>query len=457
METKNQMFAGFGREDITPEEPIALAGFFNSERRVSQNILDRLYTTCVAVSDPDGVTVLQYQLDNMEVCSQYAGEITKYFDKKYGIGRDYIHITATHTHSAPDTDPDTKEPLPPTERYIAMVIRKLIAAGEAALTDRSPALMEYGTTHTRNLNFTKNYYFTNGLSLGDNHRKIQEGELAGHASQVDDVLLVLRFRRVGKPDIAMVNWRAHNQFTGGAIKTDISSDYVQAFREAAEERFSCLFAFFQGYCGNVNPYSRIPSEERTRDYQLYGRYLTEHMAEIYDRLTPVASGPIRAMQYTMKGRIDHTQDDLLDKASAIADEFVKNDDRAAAIAAGKPYGIFGAYHALAIVRRAALPPTQDFSFFAWSIGDIGFVASEFEAFDSLGVYIREQSPFAMTFTLGYTDSVNSYMPTALAYEFGSYEVDTTDYAPGTSERMTVKMVQMLLRLKNGFDGMEDVF
>ena len=54
---------GFGRTDITPDCSVPLAGFGNVSKRMSTGYLDRIYTTCIAISDPQGSTVLLFGSD----------------------------------------------------------------------------------------------------------------------------------------------------------------------------------------------------------------------------------------------------------------------------------------------------------------------------------------------------------------------------------------------------------
>ena len=58
------------------------------------------------------------------------------------------------------------------------------------------------------------------------------------------------------------------------------------------------------------------------------------------------------------------------------------------------------------------------------LGDIGIAASEAETFIEIGQAIQEHSPFEHTIALGYTNGCIGYLPTAVAYSEGGYEVDS---------------------------------
>ena len=435
--------AGYGIRDITPDYSVPLAGFGNTQFRMSKTVLEPIHAICVAMTDAQGQTLLMYQLDLVRVRACISDPVASYFREHYGIEREFIHITATHSESAPDT---SNEDVPCIPGYNRFVTESLIAAGEEALADRSAASLEYGTTETQDLNFVKHVFLSTGVAIGDNHGSPRDGKIVRHTTGADNVMLVLRLRRREKKDIVLVNWRAHNQFTSGAKKTELSADYVGAFRAAAEEKLGCLFAYFQGCAGNVNPYSYIRSEERTRDYRVYGKYLAEHLSEIYDHLTPAEPGPIRAERIIMTAQVNHSMDGLLDIAVAIREKFERDNDLADSFRSGRPYGIYSAYHAGAIRARARRAQTEDFPVSVWSVGRLAFACTPFETFDTNGVFIRENSPYDMTFVMGYSDQDSFYVPSAYAYGYGCYEADSAPYVIGTGERIAAKTVEMLVAM-----------
>lgn len=446
MENKTGKFlAGYGEADITPDYSVPLAGFGNSHLRMSDTVLSRFKCQCTAMMDTEGNTLLMFTYDLVRVRTIFFEQLVAYFEEKHGIPEAYIHLTASHSESSPDTW--ATEKCPQMLEYNKMVVEKLIECGEAALADLSPATLAYGSTHCRNLNFVKHAFFDTGVSLGDNKGRASDGNVVQHTTKVDDLLLAIRIEREEKKPILFVNWRAHNQFTCGSTKKYLCADYVGALRDCAMEKFGAHLQFFMGAAGNVNPYSYIRSEERTRDYIQYAQFLTEYLYDILHNLTPIAAGRIKANKVMVTGKINHDEDCRIEDAERVWELNAKAKDFAEPAALAKSLGFNSTYHALGVCRRYNAPATRDYAISVWAIGDLGFNCTQFETFDTLGKFIRENSPYPFQFVLGYSDDESAYMPSAYSYEYGCYEADNSMFAIGTGEQMAAKSVQMLIDLK----------
>jgi hypothetical protein len=68
-------------------------------------------------------------------------------------------------------------------------------------------------------------------------------------------------------------------------------------------------------------------------------------------------------------------------------------------------------------------PVQPFEIQVFCIGNVAFVAYPGEMFVDYQLSLDQQSPFARTFALGYSNGCIGYVPTASAYSEGGYEVD----------------------------------
>ena len=81
---------------------------------------------------------------------------------------------------------------------------------------------------------------------------------------------------------------------------------------------------------------------------------------------------------------------------------------------------------------------------AFSIGGVGFTTGTYEMFSDHGLYVKEHSPFDVTFVI---TGCSGYIPTPEAYVYRSYEADTGYYASGTGEKLAEAYVQMLGQVK----------
>ena len=79
------MKIGYSRIDITPTEPVPLAGYGNTSMRMSEFILNDLYSTCVAFTDSDDNTVLLFHNDLIASKAEYMRPIREAISAKTGI------------------------------------------------------------------------------------------------------------------------------------------------------------------------------------------------------------------------------------------------------------------------------------------------------------------------------------------------------------------------------------
>ena len=84
--------------------------------------------------------------------------------------------------------------------------------------------------------------------------------------------------------------------------------------------------------------------------------------------------------------------------------------------------------------------------YAISCGDIAFFTSPFEQFDADGKYVRDNSPFKMTFSCAYSNGHNGYLPTSFAYPHGCYEVYTCPFVYGTTDALNAGSLSLLNEL-----------
>ncbi len=441
--------AGFGRVNCTPLEPVPLAGFGNTSKRFFKAIRDELYATCVAVSDDQDSTVLLYHLDVISVPHVVCSAIRKAILDKTGIPGERVFLCCTHTHSGPDLANDDE---PSILRYMEYLADRCAKAAALALADREESQLYYGSVEALNMNFVKHYKYTDKEGklqyFGDNFGTQVLNETTRHATDADPSLHLLKFVRPGCKDIILANWRAHAMLTSGHKRYDLSADLAGDFRDAMEAQGDCLFAFYQGAAGNMNPHSRMFEEEITRDCLSYGKVMANYARQGLEQMTLARPGAVRVTQTLLEGRVDHSMDVHIEKARELVKLWTETNDRELVTREGLPFGFRSPYKATATLRRYDAPQTKTLELNALCLGpDVGLVTAPNELFDTISVMTEEGSPYPMTFTLGYCGAYMGYIPSKLGYEYTCYESDATWFVPGIGEEIAENFIRMLKEIK----------
>lgn len=385
-----ELMVGYARLDITPSTTTPLKGFDGTSARMATTVIEPLCVTCTAITDDKGNTVLMISVDLIH--SEFVDSVRSDISEKTGVPMDRIYITATHTHAGPE--------LSRNFTYRDYLFRQVINSTILAMADRKPAQMSYGSIETENMTFNRHYQYQGSdgktsYSFGSVGALVNAGN-AEHVDEGDPTMHLIRFAREGGKDVVMVNWRAHPLLHSNGSRHELSADFVGPFRTAVELTEDCHFIYLQGASGNMNSITAIPSESRTMDINIYGKILADYVSEcLTENMQP-------------------------------AEEI----------------GIKTTYNILSIQSALELN--------AISIGEsVAFVTAPNELFYQTTEYAEENSPYPMTFGMGYTNGSNGYVPTAKTYEFGDYtwyEVDATRYEAGTAEKIQEIFVDLLKEL-----------
>ena len=382
---------GFGRADITPQESVQLHGYFNAERRWSKAVLDPLYATCVAFTDGDGNTLLLFHLDICVPNGTKLPFIRKAVADAAGISIDHVMLAATHTHSGPKIDSDHLS----MERYCEYMKTQMLAAAQEALDDRKSAQMYTTTTELEKMNFVRHYRLDNGSVIGDNFGDPNSGTIVDQVREADNEMQLIRFKREGGKDVVLVNWQVHPHRTGDENAGNISADIVGAMRMYMEPRMDCYMAYFTGASGDLNPTSRLVSENISGDYLEQGALMAQEAILACDDMTEQKTGKVQ----------------ILRKDQEVTKE-------------GAPV---------------------KFVTYAFSVGDVAFITAPYEMFDTNGKFIKDNSPFETTFIVTCANATNHYVAAEWAYydDVPAYEATNGGYEKGTAENLADGFVAML--------------
>ena len=449
------LLCGYGRRNILPDEPVPLASFGNELKRISTGLQNEILFSAIALTDLEGQTILLMSYDITQANALVTEKLKEYGKEKYGLAPEYVHLSGTHTHSSVSLNwylPGWEEVL---GRYQVKLLNAAYEAIDEAMADRKPARLYFGQTKTEGLNFVRHYvakslnppkYFSDNFGIWDKVTPIE------HTKAPDETMRVLKFTRTnadGTPakDVVIANWQAHNHISGSSKSTLIASDWSGAFRTVMEEKQNCLFTFFQGCAGNLNPKSRNKWENRTLDYMEYGGFLAGYLNEIYDSMEESKNVKIRAITEEFTYASNIFPKELIEPAKAVIEEWKKQGmNNRLAQEFAETVGLSSVFHARRVLASQESPAEYTVNINAYTLGEIGWTSCPNEMFDDIGVEIRAASPFRMTITQGYTDGVAGYLPYRAAYEYGCYEACTTRFAKGAAEAMRDQLVGMLKKL-----------
>lgn len=444
---------GYGRAIITPEENLPLGGYGTSTTRIMTDVLDDTYVTCIAMTDEQDNTYLLMLVDMQRIEDIDIEILRRSVTSETGIPGEKITISCSHTHSIPDMTLTSHEGI---QRYKILLARRFAQAAREAIMDSRPATMYTGSLAAEGLNFVKHYQYTdeNGETVyfGDNFGEAVMDASTRHVSEAYNTMHILQFKREGAKDIVIANFRSHPTITGGADERNLSSDFIGPMRDAVESELDCHFAFMQGACGNINPRSRISSENfgAEKNHVEYGYRLAQVAIEcVNTEMREQETGRIQSRKVLYEAKVDHSGDSLVAYAKLVKQYWNDNNrNHALTRAYGRPYGISSFYHANAIITKAKLPQSQEIELDVFSIGNcVGFFSAPGELFDVISVEMEEKSPFHMTFTVGFANGDWKYFPYGICAQYASYESDYGRFEVGTTAE---GMMQTWLDILNEF-------
>ena len=437
----NRFRVGYARENITPSTPVGLTGYGNTSERLHKNVLDYIYLTCVAITDAEDNTVLLFTVDMGNMLMASSKTIRDKASSVTGVPIENITVSSTHSHSVPEFGAISTQIIKATEKV-----------SKEAMEDREYADMYIGDTNTVGLNFVRHYVMDDGSVVGDNFGDATGKTYVSHTSEADSQLQLMQFKRDGdKKDVILANWQSHPHITGGFSKYDLSADIVGAFREYMEKDTGCLFAYYQGAAGNINPTSKIGGENANtsnpRNYRVHGELLTGHAKDALAEATLLEPGVIKVHTEDFVADYFHGDGELTNYASLVIAYYDEGHTPAETKKYAEQYGIHSIFHARAISNRSVHGQTGIIPITTIQIGCVGLATIPGELFDTCGVYIKENSPYDMTFVMGYCNDSVGYLPSEFAFGHGSYEVDIGNFAPGTAEKLAQRHVELLKQLK----------
>ena len=398
--------AGAARIDVTPEQPVVLAGYA-SRTNLSVGVHDSLSARALAF-EQDGRRLVLVSLDNLGFYNDTAGPLRQAILEKCQLEPSELFLCAIHTHSAPLLTLNAAKGHANNVAYTKALGGKLAEVVRTAL-DRL-ALAEIGV----------------GLGsspVGVNRREVVQGkdgqsriELGRNPSVLTDrEVQVLKVANLGQDQPAALLFAYATHSTSlGPKNYEVSGDIHGLAAQFLEKYFGgdLVAPEFAGASGNIDPWVRVlPGFKSDKGWVpetvLMGTLLGEETAHVEEGIRASETNcPIKTAWKTIQ-------------------------------LPAKPKGEDG----------TSTFGTAPIAITVARLGNVAFVGFGGEVFNELGAAVKSASPFRPTFIFTHCNGAAGYVPTRPGYAEGGYEVQSSSFAPGGGEHLAEEAVRMLKELQ----------
>jgi hypothetical protein len=228
------------------------------------------------------------------------------------------------------------------------------------------------------------------------------------------------------------------------VDTSITADYFGAFGRALPRMAGAEFTaiMMNGCAGDINNIDvfRPASEYPDPWYQI------ERVGDVLAAATYKAWRGIRLSEFEREVKLGAATEVFTFRRR----EFSKEQIEAAKtrLKGGSPENLGDRewLEANTTIRLSERPMERKSCIQAMRIGDLGLVGLPGEIFVEIGLEIKQRSPFARTLVGELANDWLGYIPTAKAFEQGSYEVFTTAASPATAPAMIESALKLLGQL-----------
>ena len=425
------MRTGYGESIITPPIGTYLAGY-SARTKPSIGVHDNLFVRSLFFETSEKNFVLM-SLDLLGVDVELVDKITKTISSKLPVRKEDILIAAIHTHAGPDIFGVY------SECDISFLRKYIVNASYGATLYAYNNMLDVKTAYTIGE--------VNGVTV--NRRDPYKGK-------VDPRVYVFGFLNNNKPYILLSNFTSHAVVLG-SNNLYISADYPGAFNNFIKILTGSNSIFFNGTCGDINPYTPGTNLKRVydrnigtfEDVEWMGKILSCEAVKQFLLNKKVSEEEALLITREIKVEIKkpYTINEAKEKLTKAEEKYKE------ALKAGK--NIINAKLEVLKTKIIFTYLNKYWNGIRTRIGavrlskDSAILFLPSELLVKIGLSIKRESPFSNTAVVGYTNGYFGYIPTIDEYEKGGYETKypTSIVKEGTAEILIKDGIKLLNELK----------
>lgn len=398
-----KLFSGVARECITPRTGCQLYGYRPDV--ISESIEDDLTATAFYF-EQGGQKALMITATVCLINSGLSEKIINKISKHTGIPTDNIILSATHTHSGPNTGGAYGWGSIDSDYCENIFMPKILTAAEGAIKSAVEVTMSVARG--------KSLVGINRRETRDDPTNVKFGQDENGIFNPDMTILSFKNKN-GKTVSSIIHYGCHG--TAAGCNTEITRDWSGHMTDALEATTRALCAFFNGPEGDIGP--RLSNKLTVGDIS-YVRELGARAAadalETYTNSKEADNNELRVRTFDtlipLKPLMEKTE----------AEKMLKQFE-------GQTVNIKGQIRAhLEAVLNAhgnGTPSQTHFRFrqTAIALGDVVFVSFPFELFSEIGIKVNNAFENKTVLSLSNTNGSEGYFVTQKEKCRGGYEVN----------------------------------
>ena len=439
--------AGFSRVDMTPPLGSPMAGYF--EYREAEGILDPLELNAIAVSDGES-TILVVTADILYSNEVFATNVRQCIEKRTGVPADHVFLQGLHQHTSVALGATVQSKSIANSFYDAsyqnVLIRKYEDVCVMAIEDMTEASVGVAQQETAEpISFIRRFRMKDG-SVRTNPGFLNP-DILEPIGKADNTVRLVRFRREGAKDIALVNFSTHPDVIGGCKFSADWPGFVRRMTEQDIPNVHCIL--INGAQGDTNHHNvSKPSPFKKDDPKLQeakyaysrfmGRTITDVVTAVWDQTTKMPNGKVSGF---VKMEYIPTNTTYMERV----EEFK---EKKKLMQAGK--GNFTMEEKGEINRVIALPEETLFRKVPVSMvafGKVALVGFGGEPFTEYATITREGEDDLFIICACCANGGQGYLPTLSAFEEGGYEARSSRFTKGVATLLPKTAKDMLAEHK----------
>ena len=437
--------AGFGKESISPPIGAPLAGFA-ARQGVCEGIHDELFSRALVLENNDR-SVAIVSLDVLAVSAEFVEQVRSSIESKTGIKKDAIMIAATHTHAGPVT---IRTFFNPDGSLDADYMRSLADAIEnsvsAAWENRFEARIGVGSG------------YVDGIGV---NRRTEDKK------PIDDEIGIIKVEdATGTVKGVLINYSCHPTVLGSdnllatgdfpyfavdTIEKELGGDSFAMFVNGTQGNISMGHSSELSAIGIITPGRTF--EHAAELGEKLGRAALDVLKEIKTTGSPKIETAVAAARFPIKALPDVPAAGVslaaAEKHLADVSANGASSEQVMRAKSGLLYASITDYYARETSKFSdgVLPVELQ----ALRIENAEFLAIPAEVFVEIGLEIKKRAEHN-TFIVGIANGYIGYLPTALSYPAGGYEVVSSKVSPETESVLYNEIKKLEQRLFSKADG-----